>query len=372
MSAGDQSWFTVENIDEIESPSLLIYRERVEENIRRMIAIAGDAKRLRPHVKTHKLGPIIAMQIAAGITKFKASTIAEAEILGRAAAAEILLAFQPVGPTARRWLDLIEGFPKSRCCCLLDDADAAQHLSRIAAAHGTKANVLLDIDCGQHRTGIPADDSALEFYKFLCKLPGISPIGLHAYDGHISTEDPAQRKQECDAAFAPVLDLRNKLAALGLPGRTLVAGGTPTFPIHAKREDVECSPGTCVLWDKGYSNRLADMDFLHAALVLTRVVSKPGVNRLCVDLGHKAIASENPHPRVYFLNAPDAQAISHSEEHLVLEVRNSAEWKTGDCLFGVPRHVCPTVALYSETVVVREHRAVDRWRIEARDRRLHF
>lgn len=366
------NWFDVENLDEIESPSLLIYPERVEENVRRMVAMAGDPSRLRPHVKTHKLAPIISLQIAAGISKFKAATIAEAEVLGRAAAPDILLAYQPVGPTGRRWIELAAAFPKSQFTCLVDDLDAARNLSELAAARAMRMNVLLDIDCGQHRTGVAPDEKAVDLYQTLCKLPGIAPAGLHAYDGHIRAENPAQRKEECDAAFAPVASLREKLQSRGLPVQTLVAGGTPTFPLHARRQDVECSPGTCVLWDMAYSNRLHDMEFLHAALVLARVISKPGKTRLCVDLGHKAIASENPPPRVHFLNAPSAQAVMHSEEHLVIDTDGSRDWKTGDCLFGVPWHVCPTVALYSETVVIRQGRAVDRWRIEARDRRLHF
>jgi D-serine deaminase-like pyridoxal phosphate-dependent protein len=104
-----------------------------------------------------------------------------------------------------------------------------------------------------------------------------------------------------------------------------------------------------VLWDAGYSNKLRDLDFLPAALVLSRVVSKPGDGRLCVDLGHKAVAAEMPHPRVLFLNLPDAQALGHSEEHLVLETKHSAEFKVGDCLYGLPWHICPTVALQSKT-----------------------
>jgi D-threonine aldolase len=366
------NWFDVENLDEIESPALLIYPERVEENIRRMVATAGHPERLRPHVKTHKLAPIVSLQIRAGISKFKAATIAEAEMLARAGAADILLAYQPVGPTARRLLQLVEAFPQSLFACLLDDLGAAHCLSDQALARAQRVNVLLDIDCGQHRTGVAPDEKAVALYQALCDLPGVNPIGLHAYDGHIHAQDPAQRRAECDRAFEPVEHLRQRLQTLGLPVTTTVAGGTPTFPFHARRPDVECSPGTCVLWDMAYSSRLGDLDFLHAALVLTRVVSKPGQARLCLDLGHKAIASENPPPRVYFLNAPPSQPVMHSEEHLVLEAELFRDWTTGDCLFGVPWHVCPTVALYSEAIVIQRGRAVARWRTEARDRRLRF
>jgi D-threonine aldolase len=167
-----------------------------------------------------------------------------------------------------------------------------------------------------------------------------------------------------------VLKLREALNSAGLPVRTVVAGGTPTFPIHARRLDVECSPGTCVLWDAGYGKKLPDLDFLPAAILLARVVSKPCAGIVCTDLGHKAVAAENPPPRVEFLNLPDARAVTHSEEHLVLETELAPELAVGDCLYGVPWHVCPTVALHSEVVVVRNRRADERWEVSARVRRL--
>ena len=371
MASASANWFEIENLDEIESPALLIYPERVTENIRRMISIAGDAERLRPHVKTHKLGPIAALQMAAGITKFKAATLAEAEMLARAGAPDILLAYQPVGPAAKSWLDLRAAFPTSTFACLVDDAAAAQRLAELAAARSQKLNVLLDIDCGQHRTGVPPDENAWEFYQQLGRWPSLSATGLHAYDGHLHSTDLEERRRECEAAFAPVARLRQRLQSAGLPVSTLVAGGTPTFPFHARRPEVECSPGTCVLWDFGYSSRLPDLDFLHAALVLTRVVSKPERNRLCLDLGHKAIAAENPAPRVHFLNAPASRPVMHSEEHLVIEPEIGREWVTGDCLFGVPWHICPTVALYNEVIVIKQGRAVERWPV-ARGRRLRL
>jgi len=103
---------------------------------------------------------------------------------------------------------------------------------------------------------------------------------------------------------------------------------------------------------------------------LTRVVSKPGAHRLCLDLGHKAVAAEKPPPRVQFLNLPEVTAVSHSEEHLVIESQQAGQFAVGDCLFGVPCHICPTVALHAEATVIRAGRAAERWRIVARDRRL--
>jgi len=104
------------------------------------------------------------------------------------------------------------------------------------------------------------------------------------------------------------------------------------------------------------------------ALVLTRVISKPSSKILCLDLGHKAIASESPHPRVELMGLADARAIGHSEEHLTIETDRADEFPVGTPLYGIPWHICPTVALHQEAVVVRDGRAMERWQVVARAR----
>jgi D-serine deaminase-like pyridoxal phosphate-dependent protein len=370
MSPPQASWFTVTNPAEVPSPALLVYPDRVEQNLQRMIALAGGTQRLRPHMKTHKMPEMIRLQLARGITKFKCATIAEAEMTLHAGASDVLLAYQPVGPNVPRLLQLLKQFPNSTISAIADDEAAIRQLSDVFSPAGLLLNLLLDIDCGQHRCGVEPGPRAVELYQLLAKLPGLTPGGLHAYDGHIHDSDPAARTAHCDAAFAPVRALRRQLEQVGHPVPTIVAGGTPTFPIHARHADVQCSPGTCVLWDAGYTTKLPDMDFLVAAVVFTRVISKPGAQRLCLDLGHKALASEMPHPRVQFPQLPDAKAITHSEEHLVIETPRALEFRVGDCLYGIPWHICPTVALHSEAVVIRNGSAESRWRISARERKL--
>src|ERR1041384_5058014 len=80
----NEHWFCIKNEAEIASPALVIFLTRVEENIRRMIGIAGGPERLRPHVKTHKLAPLVRAQRALGITKYKCATVAEAEMTAEA------------------------------------------------------------------------------------------------------------------------------------------------------------------------------------------------------------------------------------------------------------------------------------------------
>jgi len=364
-------WFQVSNESDVPSPALLVYPDRIRENIRRMIAIAGGVERLRPHMKTHKLAEVIRMQMEQGITKFKCATIAEAEMAADCGAADVLLAYQPVGPNILRVVQLAKSFPKTKFSVIADEAGTIRALSSAFAKENSGIDVLLDIDCGQHRTGVGPGPKAIELYRLIASsLPGLKPGGLHAYDGHIHDSDFGTREKNCEAAFAPVSALRQELIQAGLAVPRVVTSGTPTFAIHAKRSDVECSPGTCVFWDAGYTKNLPDLDFIPAAVLLTRVVSKPGTSRLCLDLGHKAVASEMPHPRVQFLNLPDAKAVAHNEEHLVIESAQAAAFKVGDCFYGIPWHICPTVALHSEAVVVENGKATTRWRIAARERRL--
>jgi D-threonine aldolase len=370
MSDPSTAWYGVTNIDEVPSPGLLVYPDRVEQNLDRMISLAGDVERLRPHIKTHKLAEVTQMQLARGVTRFKCATIAEAEMAADCGAADVLLAYQPVGPNVGRLLELIRRFPSARFLVIVDDEGCLQALSKSCCQSRLKVEVLLDVDCGMHRTGVEPGERAGQLYALMERLPGLIAGGLHAYDGHIHDTDLTARTRRCDEAFALVAELQARLRQAGSAVPRLIAGGTPTFPIHARRADVECSPGTCVFWDAGYGSKLPDLEFLEAALVLTRVVSKPGPRLLCLDLGHKAIASENPPPRVRFLDLAGYRAVTHSEEHLVIETDEAGRFAVGDCLLGVPWHICPTVALHSEVIVVRNRRAQARWRTVARDRRL--
>ncbi len=368
MKSNDAPWYQVENVDEVASPAVLVYFDRVEANLRRMIAIAGGVDRLCPHVKTHKLPEIVRLQRALGISRFKCATIAEAEMVAGCGAPQVLLAYQPVGPNVRRLAELAEAFPATEFAAVVDNPDSARRIATEMHRRGRAIALLVDLDCGMQRTGIAPGPAAVALYRLLAELSGVKPGGLHAYDGHIHDTDLGVRSARVSAGMAPVFALRAELRTLGLPVPRLVAGGTPTFPLHARTPDGECSPGTCVLWDGSSTAKLPDLEFLPAALLLTRIISKPGTNRLCVDLGHKAVASEMPHPRIQFLELPDAKAVIHSEEHLVVECADAAKFAVGDVLHGVPWHICPTMALHASVAVVRAGRVTERWRVVARDR----
>jgi len=333
-----------------------------------MISIAGDPSRLRPHVKTYKMKEIVRMQMDAGIEKFKCATLAEARMLIDCGAKEALLARQPVEPDIASLLRIAKENPNTRVATIVDNFDSLKAIESECQQFDTSIGIYLDINVGMNRTGIRAED-ADALYRSVFESECVDLDGLHVYDGHIRDSEFDDRRRRCDDEYKPVENLLERLASQSLPVPCLVAGGSPTFPIHAQRENVDLSPGTTLLWDFGYGDLFKDLPFEHAALLLTRVISKPESDLVCFDLGHKAVASEMPHPRVRLLGLEnDIEFLGHSEEHLVARTGRASELSIGDAFLGIPNHICPTVALHNKAIVIESGEPTGTWTVAARDR----
>lgn len=368
----NENWYEIKNVATLDSPALAVYPQRVERNIQTLIKAVGNPALLRPHVKTCKAKePVLLMQ-KAGITKFKCATIAEAEMLALCSAEDVLLAYQPTGVKLQRFIHLQEAFPQTRFSCLVDNLSSATLFSNAAKTSGKTIAVFLDLNVGMNRTGITPGNEAFTLFEAAASLPGIELRGVHAYDGHINEADEQKRRELCEQCFASVEQFRTDLEKKGYSFPLLIAGGSPTFQIHSPRKAVEVSPGTFLFWDWSYRDNIPEQPFVFAALVVTRVISLPSKNKICIDLGHKAVASENPlHKRVFFLNAPGLQPLSHSEEHMVLDAGPDHPFKVGDVLYAVPYHICPTVALYQTAGTINQNKADGEWEITARNRKLN-
>jgi len=366
------SKYHVKDPSGIFTPALLFYKEIIRHNIRRMIERAGGPARLRPHCKTHKTREIVQMQLDAGVTKHKCATIAEAEMLAGLGVPDALLAYPFVGPNCQRLARLVQKYAKTTISALADHEVGIRQLSEAVAPTGRRVPILLDIDVGQHRTGIAPDEAAVALYEKIAKAPGLVPGGLHIYDGHNHQEAFADRRAAVRTFLDQVMTLRDTLAKKGLSVPKLVLGGTPTFPVYAELagSDLELSPGTCVLNDHGYGSKFTDLNDLQpAALLLTRVISRPTPMRVTFDLGYKAVASDPPAgKRLVLLDFPNYEPVIHNEEHFVVECSEAARFQPGDIAYALPTHICPTSALHKQVYVVENRRVAAMWDIVARDR----
>ena len=230
--------------------------------------------------------------------------------------------------------------------------------------------VLIDLEIGMGRTGIEPGEAAAESVELVDALPNLAADGLHAYDGQIHDTDIDERRKPARPGHGEGLGTpRNGCSTRGLPVPRLVLGGTPTFPIHAELDvpGVECSPGTIVAARPGYAARYPDLPFTPAALLLTRVISRPRPGRLCLDLGHKAVAADPTGAGLgsWTSPTPTSAAIARST------CRRDARTPTvpvGTPLLAIPTHICPTFALHRRVYVIEDGGLVDEWEVQVRDR----
>lgn len=364
-------WYTVKNEQELDSPALLIYKERVSQNIDTMITQVEDVSQLIPHIKTNKMREVISLLKNKGINQVKTATIAEAELAAQVGIKHILIAHQLVGPKQNRFISLIKHFPELEFSTIVDDKIVINQLSEKAKNAGIHISLYLDVNSGMNRSGFQLNQGILSFYSELCQTPHVNCKGLHVYDGHHGKADYSARSEDIKSGFSKVEELVNSIKASKLPTPQIIAGGSPAFSTHNQFQDRLVSPGTVLLWDWGYAKKCHEQEYEYAGLVFTRVISKPAQGIITVDMGHKAVASENPiENRIRFLNLKDYTLKSQSEEHGVIVTKNWDNIQVGDGLYGVPYHICPTVNLYHEAHVISEQTFTKTWSIEGRDRKI--
>lgn len=362
--------YQVKNAEDLPTPALVFFEDAIAANIAEACRIAGDPARLRPHVKTHKTAEIAAMEMKAGISRFKCATVPEAEMLARAGAKDVLLSYPLYGANARRFAALAAAFPDVRFSTIVDAPEGLAGLLEAATSSNSSFGAFLDVDVGQHRTGIAPGEVALDLYAKIASSGRIYPAGLHCYDGH-NHQKPAEEREAAAAACYGIMEsVRDPLLTKGLPVPEVVMGGTPTFPCYARKPGVTLSPGTCFLQDYSYSSSYADMSFACAALVVARVVS---VNRdrgeFCIDLGYKGISADPQGQRGVILGMEYCEPLLQNEEHWVFSSAGHPLPELGAIVYVVPTHICPTVALYERAYVVDVDRMWRRqWKIAARDR----
>lgn len=373
MNGYDLQKYALHGITALDSPCLVYYRDMIESNTRKAIAMAGSPERLWPHVKSHKAQALVRMQLGMGIRRFKCATIAEAEMAALCGAPDVLLAYPLLEPDIRRFILLREMFPATVFWAIGDDLGQLNLLGKAATGKGTPVPLLVDVNVGMDRTGV-LPEALGAFYAACATMPGLALRGLHCYDGHIHDADPTGRQKEIDAYNMRLAPVIAELKAKRLLCDVFVMGGSPTFPCHVASGDGFLSPGTIFLWDHGYWSNYRDMDFEPAAALLTRVLSHPANGFFTVDAGSKAVASDPVPLRGVIVGMEEAASpAGQSEEHWVFRMTAGRETErpaVGSALYVIPTHICPTSALHPHAWVASCGRIVERWEITARNRRL--
>jgi D-serine deaminase-like pyridoxal phosphate-dependent protein len=349
-------------LDALQSPALLVDLDAVRRNVRAILACCGgDASRWRPHLKTTKIAPVWAELLRAGVRQVKCATTREAALFLEVVesegvrGADLLVAYPCVGPARRRLAELARAHPETKLSLLCEEADDV-------AAIDPKLGLFVDVNPGMDRTGL--DPSGGERIAAIAKGAGPRFRGIHFYDGHIHDVDYAARSAKAHATYDRLMALVATLARAGVAVGEIITSGTPTLkpaleyaPFRASGAPLHrISPGTVVFHDQRTADETPELDLVPAAVVLARVVSRPSAQRVTCDAGSKSLAAEAGDPCAFVLDHPELVAGRPSEEHLPLDVTRGPPPARGTPLYLVPRHVCPTVNLAEEAVVIEKRR----------------
>ncbi len=366
--------YELSDCESIETPALVYYRDILIENIQHAIVIAEGATRLWAHVKTHKIREMVKLQMDMGIQRFKCATIAEAEMLSSVGALDVLLAYPLIGPNIERFINLQQEYPDTTLWAIADDFGQLEKLAAMASATGLSIPVLLDVNYGMNRTGIPIGPAVAVLYQEALSLRGITMRGFHCYDGHHNDSDIAKRMERVRQKNQEMFAIADTIVyGTEAEKPIFVMGGTPSFPCHAPLKEVYLSPGTAFVYDYGYQRSLPDLPFVPAAALITRVVSHPSPQMFTLDLGYKGIAADPAGVRGVILGMEDSRPVFQSEEHWVFTCDdNKTIPPIGSILYVIPTHICPTTALYNAVLVAEGGKIIDHWDVAARNRHLVF
>jgi D-serine deaminase-like pyridoxal phosphate-dependent protein len=300
------------------------------------------------------------MQIDRGAAGICTAKLGEAEVMAAAGVTDILITTEIVGP--RKIERLIALVQQATIGIVVDDAENASQLSAAAVAAGIRLRTFIDVDVGQHRTGIAPREAARALAALVGKEPGLIFGGLQGYDGHLQhVANRAERIAENERAMGVLCETAQMIETYGMPVPLLTTAGSGTAEFVSTPEfRLEIQPGSYTVMDAQYAG-IEGVTYEHALSILATVISVHD-DRVIVDVGHKAASADQGPPAVLGSNAT---YVASGDEHGTLR---GAAFPLGAKVALIPGHCDPTINLYDEFVVVRDKEVVGRWPVAARGR----
>jgi D-serine deaminase-like pyridoxal phosphate-dependent protein len=356
-------------VSEIPTPALIVNVAAMDRNIQRMARFfAAGPCRLRPHFKAHKTPEIARRQLAAGsVTGLTCATVAEAEVAA-SLTTDLLIANEIVSEAS---CDRVAALADGRSITVAADSTAGvDRMGAAARRAGVQVGMLIDLNVGQNRCGLPPGAEALSLARQVAGTAGLTLRGVMGYEGHLQPlTDRAERESRTREAMAALVGTAQLLRDDGLPCDIVSAGGTGTHDISGRVPGVtEIQAGSYVLMDTDYGR--LELPFEQALFVLGTVVSRPVPERCVADCGHKATTKDHGYPAVEHLEG--ASVISLNDEHATIALPPGAGVAVGDRIRLRPSHVDPTINLHDVIYALHGEDVVDLWPIAARGYRAHL
>lgn len=357
-----------------ETPSLLIEKDKMERNIRKMADIAKNrGVNLRPHAKTHKIPVIAKQQIESGAVGITVAKVSEAEVMAAHGIDDIFIAFPIVTDskiervaTLSKRINLTVG---------VDSLAGAKRLSDVAKRHAHRINVRLEIDTGLKRTGVLYDD-AVKLAHEIKQLDDLNLTGIYTYRGSFMNGKPTLDRQAAGLEEGQLMvALAEQMRVQGIDIRDVSVGSTPTAEFAAQVEGItEIRPGTYVFYDRMQAKMGASLLEECAGTILATIVSRPSADLVIIDGGSKTFATDiqpNTEPLNlrgfgHVVGYPDVVFERLTEEHGMLKVKPHHKFKVGDTVRIIPNHICSTVNLHNQVYIASSDGGIEELQVLAR------
>jgi D-serine deaminase-like pyridoxal phosphate-dependent protein len=283
-------------LDDIPTPSLILDLDRLERNCDRMIRRAAQlGVQLRPHMKTAKsvdVGRLATREGSVGVT---VSTLAEAEHFAQAGFRDITYAVGIAGHKVASLAGLQRRYG-ARISLLSDNVAAVHDVAKHAEAAGERFQVLIEIDSGGGRGGVPADGPALlDIAEAVRASVWLSLAGVLTHAGQsygaASVEEIARIAEDERAAVTHAAD---RLRAAGMEVPTVSVGSTPTA-LHASTMSgvTEMRPGVYTLCDLAQvALGSCLVDDIAVSVLATVIGHNPRARRMLIDAGALALSKD--------------------------------------------------------------------------------
>lgn len=352
----------------IETPAILIDLDVVDANIKRMQdSLSNSGVSLRPHVKSHKSVNLARRQLEAGADGITVSSVGEAEVFAEAGFDDIFVAYTIWagglrGQRIRSLHDQVHSFSVG-----VDSVAGAQQLALATQGSPRPLRVVVEIDSGAHRTGVPPQEAGALAAE--CLRLGLNVAGIFTYAAHAGKSTDARPEAAADEVRAAEHAIAS-FSAKGIPAVVVSAGSTPTALISSRAPITESRPGEYIFNDAdnlrlGACESLADVGLL----VATTVVSTAVEGQVIIDAGTKALGGEGNAEKGFGLvpSIPGSFLRLLNEHHGYLSIPDGVTRPSvGDVLTVVPNHACPVANLFDEYVVMQGGSDIGRWPVDAR------
>ncbi len=358
-------------LQELETPALVVDLDIMEKNLLRMQDYCSrHGLDLRPHIKTHK-SPLLAMrQLDLGATGITVAKLGEAEVMVEAGFDDILIAYPVFGEfKARRLATLQE---RAHISVSLDSSDSLHWVAQ-AARSSRPMEVLVEVDFGMRRCGLPPGEEVLKLAREIEAQPGLKFGGLMFYSGHIHPDfDGTRRRLERlrDELMRQLELFRRE----GLSVPRVTGGNTPAaYYSHEVEGLTEIRPGTYIFNDRNTVSWKACQWHDCAAFLWVTVVSTAVPGQAIIDGGSKTFTSDplitGPGGGHGFLpDYPEAEFARMNEEHGYLKQGGAESLELGQKVAVIPNHICVAVNLHDQVWGMRRGEIVEEWEVAARGR----